>query len=225
MIELFHESIRPVNLPYTILFGISLFYWILYLVGVFGSDLLDFDFDGDLDGDGGDLDVDGGAEGGGSILGALMKFVYAAEVPVTVVASVLSTAMWAISILSNHYLSNTSVLIAGFLVIPIVVGGFVATKLVLMPFVPLLKKAFDESSDVVHVIGQLCVVSSLEVTEKHGQAEVPLQGSPLLLNVKTRDGVALTKGEEAVVIAKDDDGVYIVAPFSGSSNKAGTLEV
>ena len=226
MYELFQESIRPVNLPYTIMFGISMFYWVLYLVGVFGSDLLDFNFDGDLDADGGaNLEMDGGHHDGGSLLGGLMKFVYAAEVPVTVVGSVLTTSMWAISLASNHYLNNTSAFIALILVMPILIGGFVATKIILMPFVPLLKKAFDETSDVIHVIGQLCVVSSMEVTDKHGQAEVPLKGSPLLLNVKSRDGVTLKKGEEAVVFAQEEDGIYIIAPFDGESNNPDTLEV
>ncbi len=136
------------------------------------------------------------------------------------IASVLSTAMWAISLLSNHYLNNTNAMLALVLVIPIVVGGFVATKIILMPFVPLLKKAFDESSDVIHVIGQLCVVTTLEVTEKHGQAEVPLKGSPLLINVVTRDGVTMRKGDEAVVFAREDDGTYVITPFSGDANKA-----
>lgn len=228
MIELFQESIRPVNLPYTILFAISAFYWIFYLVGVFGSDLLDFDFDGDVD-TGGDLDgdVEGGVQGngGGTFVGALMQFVYASEVPVTVVASTLSISMWAISVLTNYYTSNTNVLLAAALSVPIFFGGLVATKVILMPFVPLLKRAFDESSDVVHVIGQLCVVTSLEVTDRHGQAEVPLKGSPLLLNVKAREGITLNKGDEAVVFGKDDDGTYIIAPFEGRVNKDGVLEV
>jgi len=255
MIELFHESIRTVNLPYTVLFGLSAFYWILYLVGVFGSDLLDFDFGGH-DGGGG-LDVHGGgvhdvgadfahdiaadaghgaghdvghdlghdAGHGGWGLSAIMRFVYAAEVPVTVVASTMSLTMWVISILTNYYTNNTNLLVAGVLAVPIFIGGLISTKIVLMPFVPLLKRAFDESSDVIHVIGQLCVVTSLEVTERHGQVEVPLKGSPLLLNVKTREGITLKKGDEAVVFGREDDGTYIIAPFSGNENKIADLEV
>lgn len=224
MYELLQESIRLVNLPYTILFGISAFYWILYLVGIFGSDLLDFDFDLDTDGDV-DLDGLGDGAGGGSLLGALMRFVYAAEVPVTVIASTLSVAMWAISVLTNYYTSNTNLMLAAAFTLPIFLGGLVVTKIVLMPFVPLLKKAFDESSDVIHVIGQLCVVTSMEATPTHGQAEVPLKGSPLLLNVKTREGVTMNKGDEAVVFAKDDDGTYIIAAFEGRSNKENELDV
>lgn len=217
MYELFQESIRPVNLPYTMLFGLTLFYWASYLVGVVGSDLLDFDFDADLEGDAG-ADLDGVGDGGGSVLGALMRFVYAADVPITVIVSVLSAVMWVYSLLANRFLGPVSETIVLLISIPILLGGIVTTKIVLMPFVPLLKKAFDESSDTIPVIGKLCVVSSLEATEKHGQAEVPLKGSPLLLNVRTGAGVVMKKGEEAVVFAKEEDGIYLIAPFDGDAN-------
>ncbi len=217
MYELFQESIRPVNLPYTMLFGLCLFYWASYLVGVVGSDLLDFDLDADIDGDAGG-ELDGVGDGGGSILGALMRFVYAADVPVTVIASVLSAVMWAYSLLANRFLGPVSEMMVVLISIPILLGGIVTTKIVLMPFVPLLKKAFDESSDTIPVIGKLCVVSSLEATEKHGQAEVPLKGSPLLLNVRTGAGVVMEKGQEAVVFAKEEDGIYLIAPFDGDAN-------
>ena len=228
MFELFHESIRPVNLPYTILFGLSAFYWIFYLLGAVGSDLLDFDFDADIEGDGmGDMDVDadvdadldGAGESSGTILGALMRFVYAADVPVTVIFSVLSAAMWVYSLLANRYLGAMSDILVVALFVPIFIGGVVTTKVVLMPFVPILKKAFDETSDSIEVLGKLCVVCSLEASDRHGQVELPLKGSPLLLNVKTREGVVLKKGDEAVVVGKDDDGTYIVAPFEGDANK------
>lgn len=218
MIEVLQESIRAINLPYTIFFGVCMLYWVMYLVGVFGSDLLDFDI-GDTEGD---LDV----EGDGCLgLGAVMRFVHAADVPVTVIVTVFSMAMWCLSILANYYTGNTSLLFALGLFVPIFGAGLVVTRFVLMPFVPVLKQAFDESSDVVHVIGQICVVASLEVTPKHGQAEVPLKGSPLLLNVKCREGMAMKKGDEAVVVAKDDDGTYIIAPFEGDSNKEATAGV
>ena len=58
MQELWLECIKAVNLPYSILFGATLTYWILYLVGALGSDFLDFmDFDTDVDVDP-DVDVD-----------------------------------------------------------------------------------------------------------------------------------------------------------------------
>jgi hypothetical protein len=221
MVELFYESIRLVNLPYTIFFLCAVLYWALYLIGVLGHDVLHLhghaDVGTDLGHGHGDLGGDAGAHGHG--VGALFDFVYAADVPVTVIASVLSFCMWAISILLNYYTGNTSMLLAAGLALPVFAGGLVATKVVLKPFVPLLKVAFDQSSDVIHVIGQLCKVTSLEATPRHGQAEVPLKGAPLQLNVKTRAGVTLKKGDEAVVIARENDGTYIIVPFGEHLNK------
>ena len=220
MIELFQESIRLVNLPYTILFACSVLYWALYLVGVLGHDLLQFDGHADVGGHGpGDLGAEGVAPGLG--IASLFEFVYAADVPATVIASVLSFCMWTMSILINYYSGNTSMLLAAGLALPVFAGGLVATKVMLKPFVPILKSAFDQSSDMIQVIGQLCVVSSLEATSQHGQAEVPLKGAPLQLNVKTRSDVKLKKGDDAVVIAREEDGVYIIAAFDRDDH-AGT---
>lgn len=214
MIELFYESIRLVNLPYTILFLCAVLYWALYLIGVLGHDVLHI---GDVNVDGG-TDIGGGIETHGHGFGEILNFVYGADVPVTVIASVLSFCMWAISILVNYYTGNASMLLAAGLALPVFAGGLVATKVVLRPFVPLLKMAFDQSSDAIHVVGRLCTVTSLEVSPRHGQVEIPLKGAPLHLNVKTRAGVTLKKGDEAVVIARDDDGTYIVAAFEGHIN-------
>ena len=218
MLELWQEAIKPVNLPYTILFGISMLYWILYIVGVLGSDLLEFmDFDMDLDADAGaDLDAGAGHHGGAFV--SVMKFLHAGDVPVTVIASALAIFMWAVSILTNFYWNHGSAAIAIGLTIPIAIGGMVLTRFSLMPFVPLLKRAFDESGDSVEILGKLCVVTSIEVTSKYGQAEVPHTGTPLAINVKTEEGVILKKGDEAVVIDQDRaDDIYIVTKFEDPS--------
>jgi hypothetical protein len=99
--------------------------------------------------------------------------------------------------------------------LPFFAGGVVATRLIIRPFVPILKAAFDESSDEVLVLGQVCTISSLEATHRHGQAELSQLGSPLVLNIQTREGVVLKKGDEAVVVGEGQNGTYIVAPFEG----------
>jgi hypothetical protein len=225
MQELWLECIKTVNLPYSLLFAITLFYWLLYIVGALGSDFLDFmdfDTDADLDGDM-DPDMDVGHHGG--ILASTMKFMHAGEVPATIIASCLNISMWAFSILLNHYLENTNVLLAAGLFFPILLAGMLMTRVSLAPFVPLLKKAFDESGDVVEVIGKLCTVTSLEVTSKYGQAELPLEGSPLLLHVKIQSGDPLKKGEEAVIFGHDKkEDVYLITRYEESSAKLDLAE-
>ncbi len=210
MIELFQESFRLVNLPYTLFFGLALLYWISYLFGIIGSDLADFSSGADGAGDG---LGDGVGDGGGGIFNGVLSFVYAADVPMTIILSVLSFVMWATAVLFNYYTGNTSFALSMALSLPFFAGGVVATRLIIRPFVPILKAAFDESSDEVLVLGQVCTISSLEATHRHGQAELPQQGSPLVLNVQTREGVVLKKGDEAVVVGEGQNGTYIVAPF------------
>jgi len=212
MLELFHESIKVVNLPYTILFGAMLTYWSLYVVGALGSDFLDF-MELDMGGGDGDLDVDVDASGGA--LASVMRFVHGGDVPMTIILSTQSISMWVLSILANYYLENDSVPVAFGLFFPIFLISLIVTSFSLAPLVPILKRAFDETGDRIEVIGQICVVSSLEVTPKYGQAEISRQGSPLAINVKTKEGETLTKGDEAVVFARDDnDETYVVTKYT-----------
>lgn len=214
MIELLQESFRLVNLPYTLFFGLALLYWVSYLLGIVGADLGDIGSGADGAADGLGEGVGDGAAGGG-IFSGVLSFVYAADVPMTIIVSVLSFVMWATAVLFNFYTGNTSFVLSMALSLPFFAGGVVATRLIIRPFVPILKSAFDESSDEVLVLGQVCVISSLEVTQRHGQAELPQAGSPLVLNVQTRDGVVLKKGDEAVVVSEGPNGTYIVAPYEG----------
>lgn len=219
MYELLQECIRPVNLPYTLLFGLTLLYWIMYLFGVLGSDFLDFidfgldlgadiDLDVDLDADV-DVDADVGQHGGALI--SFLKFLHAGDVPLTVIITCLTMSMWALSILVNYYLKNHNGLVALGLFIPFFVCSVLVTKVALKPFVPLIARALDETGDALTIIGKLCVVTSLEVTPAYGQAHVATKGSPIVINVKTQEGESLKKGDKAVVFDRDDeDETYVV---------------
>jgi hypothetical protein len=232
MQELITECLKLVNFPYTLMFGLAMLYWILYVVGAVGSDLFDFDMDMDTDVDahvhgGIDADghvhhgdMDGDVHHGGGLLTTVMKFLHVGDVPVTVVATMMSMGMWIASVLSNYYMNNSSLGIALGLFIPIVVVGIIFTRIGLHPFLPFLKNAFDESGDVVEIIGQLGTVASLEANSKYGQLEIAMKGSPITLNVKTRDGEVLKKGDEAVVFDRDEDGeTYLIMKFNMKSQE------
>ncbi len=216
MWELFTESIRTVNLPYTILLGLVCLYWVLYLVGAMGTDALDFlgvDLDVDVDVDA-DVDIDAGSHGPGHALASILQFLHVGELPVVLIASILITFMWAFSVLSNYYLGTYAPWFALLMFVPILVTGAIATKAVVMPFAPYLKKAFDQSSDRIEVVGKRVTIISMEATSEYGQAEFITTGSPLLLNVKTREGVTMAKGEEAIVYEYDKaSSTCLVAKF------------
>jgi hypothetical protein len=226
MLEVLRESVSLVNLPYTFLLGLVILYWLLYLLGVLGSEALDFagfdvdaDVDLDVDADADvDVDVDADVQAGGSgmagLLSSMLHFLHIGEVPVIVVLSVLILSMWLLSLVTNHFLENSSALIALLLAIPIILVGLIVTKLAVMPFVPLLKGIFAEEGEKVEVIGKTCRITSLQATPKYGQAELVREGAPILLNVKTQEGVTLEKGAEAVVFDRDNaSDAYLIAPF------------
>ncbi len=216
MQEFLLETVKLVNLPYTLLFGSTMIYWVLYILGAVGADLLDFDFDLDTDVDGdADIDLDGDLHSGGGMLVTVLKFLHVGDAPLTVVASVMSLGMWATSVMTNFYLNNSSVKIALALAIPIFIAGALCTRIGLKPFLPLLKTAFDETGDVVKIIGKMGTVVSMEVDSKYGQVEIAMKGSPITLNVRTRGDEVLKKGDEAVFFDRDaDDDTYIVARFN-----------
>ena len=218
MSELLTESIKLVNLPFTILLGLTVLYWVLYLLGALGSDMLDFiglDLDGDVDVDADvDTDMDVSAESSGSLLAGFLHFFYVGEVPVVMIFSVLILSMWTLSMVINRLLHNASVWVAMLLFIPILLGGLVITKSVIMPFAPWLKQVFDQMSDRIEVVGKTCTISSAEATPEYGQAELITEGAPLLLNVKTKEGLTLTRGAEAIVYGYDkEQNTYLVTKF------------
>lgn len=219
MFQLLQESIAPVNLPYTLVLGLVMGYWLLYIVGVFGSDVLEFaglDFDADVDIDVDvDVDIDVGSAGQASSMVSFLQFFHVGEVPVVLLFSILFLSMWVFSVLSNHFLNpGQSGLIALLFAGPIVLGGLAATKAIVMPFAPLLKKVFDQTGDSVQILDRTCTVVSLEATPQYGQAELLEKGTPILLNVRTKEGVTLEKGTEAVIYDFDKaSDTYRIAPL------------
>lgn len=230
MWELFQAAIAPANLPYTVLLGLILLYWLLYLLGMLGEDALDFlgldldadvdvdvdadvdiDIDADVDVDA-DLDADMGGAGPAGALVSVLSFFHVGEVPVIIIFSILALATWLISIVATQLIGRADFVIGLMLFVPVFLGGLIVTKTLVMPFAPYLKKVLNQSGDKVQVVGRRCVVTSIEATPKYGQAEMPTEGAPLLLNVKTRDGVTLHKGDEAVVFDYDKPtSVYFIA--------------
>lgn len=223
MLELFEAAVSPANLLYTVLLALVVLYWVLYLVGALGEEALDFiglDLDADVDAD---LDVDADVPmemgGGPGFLTSFLHFFHVGEVPVAFVFSILVLAMWFLSISANYLLGNTSLLIALVLFVPIAFVGLIVTKIVVMPFAPWLSRVMDQSGDKVEILGKRCVVVSGKATPKYGQAEIAEEGSSILLNVRTRDGVTLSKGDEAVVFERDKQtGVYLIAALDVNEN-------
>jgi hypothetical protein len=209
MWEVLDASMAAVNLPYTVFLGLILLYWLAVIVGGLDLDLFNVEIDADVDVD---TDMDTAVPGLGGVGLAVLQFFHVGTVPLMLLLSFLAVSMWAISVLTNYYLQNHSLLLALFFVVPNVIVSLLATKIVTLPFRAVFHSLHDERQATPEVIGKVCVVKTSKVDATSGQAEIVGHGAPLLLNVRTMGGEVLDKGEEALVVqCHEHTNTYIVA--------------
>jgi hypothetical protein len=204
--ELWEQAILLYNLPFTILLGLVVVYWLLALLGAIGLDSVDADLDGHMHDlhDGGHL---------GEIPATMLRVVNAGAVPLTVVLSVLVLAMWIISILLNYFFNpgHSLMIAAGFILVGFVLA-VVATKIITQPLVPLMRK-LRAAEDTAPVLGEVGIVRSIQLDSQYGQVEVERpDGAPALLNARlSPDSEPVPRGNPVAVISMDEaTGIYLV---------------
>lgn len=213
MLDLLQESIKGYNLPFTILVGCIFLYWIIALFGVVDIDAGgDFDIDTDIDAD---TDIDG-AEGSneaqGNFLDAAIRFVGFSDAPLMFVISIFAVMLWVFNLIANIYFnpaeSNGQ---ATILLLPVIILGFITTRLLVRPLRPLMKMIKGKEAPAP-VIGEQGVVVSSTLDHEFGRVQIDFEGRPLLLNATVSDtGQTLSKGDIVLVVSqKENQDSYIV---------------
>ena len=252
MQEILSESIRLVNLPFTVLLGGLVCYWLLVAIGLLhfdsGADAdLQVGGEGDLavggEGDlavGGETDlavgadahldavtdaaVDAGADAaaggqgtdtgdhshagsahGPGLLSSVMKFVHLGDVPAMIVVSVQALCMWLFSMIANHYWNDHSLTRAAVFLLPNLLVSAIITRYVTWPLARFFRALNREYAEHQSLIGRTCRITTSEVTDRFGQAEMPTRGAPLVLQVRTSAAEPLRRGDTALVIRHDKD--------------------
>jgi hypothetical protein len=190
---------------YTALMGMAALYWLLVALGAFDIDLFHVDFDADASGDG--IHPHG-----------LLEFLSLGRVPITILATFLVTFAWFLCLVGEVALRGplTTVMPAGAYAWVMGLGAFFAaiplTGLAARP----LRGAFSVQEAITKrgVVGSPMTITSVSADERFGTAVADLAGDEIILNVVTRPGVTMTKGEAGVVVEYDDArDVYLVAPL------------
>lgn len=244
MHEVLTESIRWVNLPFTVLLGFVAFYWFMVGLGVldmslFGDIDADLHVDGHFDahahvdtdvgdhplvpGDAGGLHSgDGhglnkeltGAHNDGFLVQTL-SFLNVGQLPLTLIISVMALCLWLGSMIINRYFTGGSAVLALAFLIPNFAVSLVATRYLTLPFRPFFRKITRDRDEHVATVGRRCIIVTSEATPEFGQAEIATEGAPLLLNVRTLNDARLVKGDTAVVVRIDQDrSLYFITPLS-----------
>jgi hypothetical protein len=156
--------------------------------------------------------MDTAVPGLGGVGLVVLQFFHVGTVPLMLLLSFLAVSMWGISVLTNYYLHNQSLLLALLFFVPNVIVSLFTTKIVTLPFRAVFRSLHDERQATPEVIGKVCVIKTSKVDATSGQAEIVGHGAPLLLNVRTMGGEVLDKGEEALVVqCNEHTNTYIVA--------------
>jgi hypothetical protein len=243
MLEIFTEAVSLYTLPFTVLLGICVLYWLLVLVGLLdmdghgidvghdvhvGSDVhvgadVDVhaaDLDAGHDLDSGDahhepMQMHHGPDAAHSALRSVLQFLNFGEVPAMIVVSILSLSAWTCSMIANHYFNTGSLVRALILLVPNLFLTVLLTKLLSTPLRKLFSTLNREFEEHKPVIGRTCTIITSEVTDKFGQAQIETSGAPIIINVRTYGETVLTKGESALVIKEDKENqLFTVAKLS-----------
>ena len=197
MQELFHESVRLINFPLTLLVFLSALYWVGVILGMLDMEMLDFELDLDLEDPG--------------IMGRMANLLHFGEAPFFVILSLLFIFMWAISMLTNYYWNGSDSILLGLVfLIPNFLVSLAATSIAVIPAHVFFKKLNQDEEVRKDVVGELCTVSTTKVDEHSGQAEVRTDSAPVVINARSTNQEILEKGQQAVVVEKNEDGTYII---------------
>jgi hypothetical protein len=197
MQELAIQAVRGVNLLYTIIIGLLSMYWISVILGFLDIEIFDFDLDLDLD-----TEIEG--VGAGGILGILNV----GSIPFSIWMSIFALQMWVYSVVFNLALdaipdfrlpNGLRFIIGAILFIPI---AATVTKFATTP----LKKAFEVKSITKHdFVGKVCIVTSSEVNEQFGTAEIRIGNSPQIIDIRAKPDEEIKRDEKALIYQYDDE--------------------
>ena len=216
MHELLQAAVSPPNLLPTGLLVFVLLYWVLVIVGMLSSDTLDYHVDHAHV----DVHHDFGAHHTGmgvDWLNNALVFFNLGRVPLMFWLSFVALPLWIGSILANHYLGNTSLLIGLALLVPLLVVSLIVAKMLTQPFVRLFAALEKNHEQDTQPVGKVCTVLLPTTHDRLGQASVRLSdGAPIVLNVKAASTQAqLRKGDTALVIDFDAQRrCYLIEPYA-----------
>lgn len=184
---------------------------------------IDADADVDVDADadvGADVDADadtdiGEVEGGVLIsLNSVLSFFNLGKVPFMILMSFFTLSMWVISISVNHILGNQSTLFSLVLLIPNIILSLIISKVLTTPFAMIYTRMAKNNDDNFKYQGNMCKMIMPATDTKIGQAEINDRGNTFRVNVLTKEGTKIEKGESGLIINYiASKKCYLVEPY------------
>jgi membrane protein implicated in regulation of membrane protease activity len=211
MTEFINLMFSPQNVLGTFLLCFCMVYWLIVIVGIIDLELIDFDLEVDTD-------VDASFEGSVAWLNRILVFFNLGKIPFMVWLTFVSFPLWAMLILVNYVLFNTTFIFGLLFFIPLLIVSLFIAKPLTYPFVKIFEK-LDEENKPKDLIGKIGVVVLAGREDRKGQIEIDYNGSPIRIYVwPSSKEIKLKKNESVLVIEKSEteEQVYIVEPYDNN---------
>ncbi|MGF1451639.1 MAG: hypothetical protein ACFB21_06135 [Opitutales bacterium] len=205
MLELLQEAVKPYNLPWTILLGLVLLYWLVQIV-------TGLDFEGDLNFE---AEVDMANPDG--FLDGLTRFLHVGQVPLMFVIGALALVAWTFSIVGNLFLNPDQVVWLGWLLAVLaLIPAVLLARLLLAPVAAFYKQLETKEAGNRSMVGQTCTVITERVDDVYGQGEIHTKDGTFTVSIRPAENCEqLERGDTALIIDRFDDKlVYAVRKVS-----------
>jgi hypothetical protein len=190
-------------LPASVVLLLATLYWLLAIVAGLDLDLFDFD-----------LDVNGepDLESTLSVGLVVLRFLNLGRVPLVVWGSAFAIAYWLVTLLLDRLADDPQLRTDLFHAAQYTVRNLALSVLLTKVLTQPLRDKFEpvEPNCAEDLIGRGCQITTSQVTQAFGQAQVPTDAAPLILNVRVKE-TPLAKGEPAVIVDFDSEqNVYFI---------------
>jgi hypothetical protein len=199
---------------FSVLLIIVVLYWISVILGAIEVDILDGAVDGVLDGA-----TEGLADDAGPV-SAAFDAMGIGTVPATIILSLLIAFTWFFSLAGMSFVSSLSIGLIGTIglgaltVFLALLASMFITSVAARPMSKLFEVAEGQSRS--SLVGRICTITTQHVDEIFGQAEATdPEGASLILQVRSLDGTAFGRGDEALLIDFDTEREAFVVASPG----------
>lgn len=218
MFEIIEIAYSHANVIITILFGLTITYWLSVIVGALDLGFLDFDIDPDYESDVNvETDFDANAEAGNtdpSGAAKLMWFFNLGKVPFMVFFTAWVIPTWFLSIICSYYLGINTWLIGLPILIGLLLMCLFLAKILTQPLVKIFQKMEMMETKNEDLIGKLCIAKYGVSDERSSHVIVQHDGSEYTLDAKTTLNKRIERNAQGLIIDYDlADNTYTVEPI------------